>query len=116
MRWVRGEMTSRTDVPCILNGTGQYEVVQTAGGGVVNSPNISTTSLCFESVYEVPPPGFRSLRRLSSRATILNNQAGGRERYPARTAVSRTCDPPHTAVRQAHRRSANTPTMRASPP
>ena len=55
-----------------------------AGGGRRGRelPEISTTSFCFESVYEVPPPGLRSLRSLSSRATILNNQAGGLERNP----------------------------------
>jgi hypothetical protein len=48
-------MTSRSNVPWSLTGTGQYEVVQAAGGGVVNSPKMSTTSFCFERAYEVPP-------------------------------------------------------------
>lgn len=55
MRCVRGERTSRREVPCCLNGDGQKGILQAARGGVVNSPNITTTSFCFDNVYEVPP-------------------------------------------------------------
>jgi hypothetical protein len=75
-----------------------------AAGGVTNSPNITITSFCFESLYEVPPRGLRSLRSLSSRPTILINQRGGLAAPAAWKAETRTCDPPH--LRLQRRRAA----------